>query len=236
MTIAITRRKIFARNQSKKRLNVRLGQSYHRALPVLTSACAMWFGRIRKHSISDASKTTITVKGISEISAPKRPPMAVRPTNARTVVMVAENTGIAIRLAAFSEASVALSPRRRARKSACSATTMASSTTMPRQMISANSENMLIVRPDVYISAIVASMATGIPAATQIAARADRKMNSSPTTSARPRRPLSSRISRRSVISSARVRISSTLTPAGMTSCISSATSVTVCCMPMASP
>ena len=93
---------------------------------------------------------------------------------------------------------------------------MASSTTIPSVMISPKSEIMLLVSPAAYISAMAAPMATGMPAATQKAVRALRKRNSSAITSASPIRPLSTRMSRRPVIASDRVRISSSVTFAGM--------------------
>ena len=77
----------------------------------------------------------------------------------------------------------------RARKSACSATTMASSTTIPSIRISAKSEIMLKVSPAAYMIAMAAIIDTGMPAATQSAVRAFRNRNSSPTTSARPIAP-----------------------------------------------
>jgi hypothetical protein len=53
--------------------------SYQCRTPVWASAWAMWRGRIRKHSISDAASTAITVKGMSWIISPIRPPMIVSP-------------------------------------------------------------------------------------------------------------------------------------------------------------
>ena len=152
------------------------------------------------------------------------------------VVMVAENTGLNIRRAAFSAATAPVSPSRRARKSACSPTTIASSTTMPNVMISAKSEIMLIVMPDIYISEIAASIETGMPIATQTAVRAFKNKNRSSSTRAKPCAPFSIRIFRRPVIISARVLIMSTLTPSGKVDRISAATSSTERCRPMASP
>jgi hypothetical protein len=173
---------------------------------------------------------------MSTIRLPKRPPMAISARKAITVVIDAANTGCAMRVAARSAASAGPSPSSRARQSACSPTTMASSTTSPRVMISANSDIMLKVSPIAYIAAIAASIATGIPAATQKAVRAFRNKNSSMTTSASPSAPLLSRMLRRPVITSARVLISSICTPSGKVSARSSATRCAVCWMPIASP
>ena len=153
--------------------------------------------------------------------------MATSPKKAITVVIVAENTGSAMRRAAFSAASKGPCPRR-ARWSACSPTTMASSTTMPSVMISAKSEIMLIVSPAIYISAMADSIAVGIPAATQKAVRVFRNRNSSITTSAKPVSALSIRMFRRPVMYSDRVRIRSILTPSGRAAVSSAATSSTV--------
>ena len=128
----------------------------------------------------------MTVKGISAIKSPNRPPIATKPKKAMTVVSVAENTGVNMRLAAFSAATTGLSPKTRARKSACSPTTMASSTTIPRVMIKAKSEIILIVSPDRYISAKAAAIAAGIPAATQKAVRTFKNKNNSKSTSPSP--------------------------------------------------
>ncbi len=131
----------------------------------------------------------MTVNGMSAMSSPKRPPIATSPKKAMIVVSVAENTGAAMRRAAVSAATGPGSRSRRARKSACSPTTIASSTTIPSVRISAKSEIMLSVRPKACISATAVSIATGIPAATHSAVRALRKRNRSPTTSARPIAP-----------------------------------------------
>ena len=50
--------------------------------------------------------------------------------------------------------------------------------TIPKQIINAKSEIILKVNPAIYIKAIAASSAAGIPAATQKAVRALRKTNS----------------------------------------------------------
>ncbi len=178
----------------------------------------------------------MTVNGMSAISVPKVPPMATRPKKAITVVIVEEKTGANMRRAAASAAVTGPSPRRRARKSACSPTTMASSTTMPRVMISANSEIMLKVRPAAYMSAIAAVMATGMPAATQKAMRALRNRNSSPTTRARPMAPFFSRISSRPEMYSARPRMRSIRTPSGSAGSMPATTSSTLAWMSSASP
>ena len=196
----------------------------------------MWRGRIRKHSIRLAASTAITVNGMSAIRLPNRPPTATSPKKAITVVSVAENTGAAILIAAVSAAVTGSSPSVRCRKSACSPTTMASSTTMPSVMMSAKSEIMLIVSPPSHIRAIADRSATGMPAATQNAVRAFRNRNSSPTTSASPVAALSSRIPIRPVIASERVRIRSIDTPSGSVACTAAAAASTSSWMPMASP
>mmetsp|Transcript_13731 Transcript_13731/g.22030 ORF Transcript_13731/g.22030 Transcript_13731/m.22030 type:complete len:250 (+) Transcript_13731:2666-3415(+) len=229
-------RKRVSRTQRKPRFTTREGTSYQCSLAEFLMAWAMWCGKMRKHSTSEARRTTITVKGMSAIKSPKRPPMAVRPKKAITVVMVEENTGNDMRFAAFSAATKGGSLRRRARASACSPTTIASSTTMPSVMMRPKREIILIVNPAAYISATAANIAVGIPAATQKAVRALRNRNNSTTTNASPMSPLSISKLRRPVIASARVRISSSFTPWGKVACISAATSSTARCMAMASP
>jgi hypothetical protein len=152
------------------------------------------------------------------------------------VVSVALKTGMAIRRAAFSAACTGCSPSLRNRASACSPTTIASSTTIPSVMISAKSEIMFSVSPPRYMKATAASIDTGIPAATQSAVRALRNRNSSTSTRPSPTSPLSRRMSSRPVISSARVRIRSMEEPAGSTASISRATSSTVRWISIASP
>ncbi len=193
-------------------------------------------GRIRKHSTRLAASTAITVNGISAIRLPNRPPTATSPKNAITVVTVAENTGAAILIAAFSAAVTESSPRTRWRQSACSPTTIASSTTIPSVMISAKSEIMLIVSPPSHISAIADRSATGMPAATQNAVRAFRNRNRSATTSASPITALSTRMPIRPVIASERVRIRSIVTPSGSVASTAAAAASTSSWMPIASP
>ena len=155
-------------------------------------------GRIKKHSTRDAINTTITVNGMSAIKLPKRPPINVSPQKAMIVVIVAENTGGAMRRAAFIDAVTGSSPMVRARKSACSPTTMASSTTIPRVIINPNSDTIFSVKPKAYIKATAANIATGIPAATQNAVRADRNKNSKPITKTNPNMPFSTKMPKRS--------------------------------------
>ena len=177
----------------------------------------MWFGKIKKHSINEAASTTTTVNGISAIKSPNLPPTATSPKKAMIVVVVAANTGRAIRRAAVSAASIGPSPLR-ARLSACSPTTMASSTTIPKVMIKANNEIMLMVMPAAYMIASAASIAVGIPAATQKAVRAFKNRNSKISTSPRPLSPFSSSMFRRPEIYSARVLINSIWAPSGKVS------------------
>ena len=107
---------------------------------------------------------------------------------------------------------------------------------MPSVMISPKSEIMFSVMPAAYMMAMAANMAAGMPAATQKAVRTFRNRNSRQITSPSPVSPLSTRMSSRSVIASARVRISSTVTPCGRLACIRAATSSTRAWMSMASP
>ena len=154
------------------------------------------------------------MNGISAIKLPKRPLIAVRPKKAMIVVNEAANTGSAIRFAAVSAANIGGNPRR-ARKSACSPTTMASSTIMPSVRINANREIMLNVMPATYISAIAVNIAVGIPAATQNAVLAFRNKNNNTTTNNRPVAPFFNSRFRRPEMASARVRISSIVVPCG---------------------
>ena len=124
-------------------------------------------------------------------------------------------TGAAIRLTAVSAATSGGSPNRRTRKSVCSPMTMASSTTIPSVRISAKSEIMLKVSPKACIIATAASMATGMPAATQKAVRAFRNRKRIAITRPRPIAPFWIRISSRARMSSDRTRIMSIVTPAG---------------------
>src|SRR6056297_3507288 len=150
--------------------------------------------------------------------------------------LVAEKTGRNIRRTARSAAVFGSSPSRRARKSACSPTTIASSTTMPSVMIRAKSEIMLRVMPAAYISASAAVIATGMPAATQNAVRLLRNRNRRATTRLRPIRPLSRSMSRRCEMYSARPLMRSIRVPPGSPTSISAATSSTLRWISMASP
>ena len=91
-----------------------------------------------------------------------------------------------------------------------SPTTMASSTTI--LVISGKHRDHVQRNANIHIRKIAANIATGMPAATQKAVRAFRNKNSRPTTSARPVRPFSTRMLRRSSMAS-RVRIRSISTP-----------------------
>ena len=162
--------------------------------------------------------------------------MAASARKAITVVIVDAMTGPAMRTAARSAATTGVSPRCRTRKSACSPTTMESSTITPSTRISANSEIMLIVKPPVHITKTAAKVATGMPAATQSAMRPFRNRNSISTTSTSPVAALSNISDSRSVICSARVRTRSSVTPCGRAGRIAAATSATRACMSMASP
>ncbi len=152
------------------------------------------------------------------------PVISAKPENAMIVVIVAEKTGGAILMAAFSAATMGFSPKLRALKSACSPTTMASSTTIPRVMIKANKEIILIVNPARYIIPIVAINAAGIPIVTQRAVRALRNRNNNPITKLRPIKPLSTSRLIRFVMCSARVLMSFILVPSGRYVSISDAT------------
>ena len=145
---------------------------------------------------------------MSAIRLPNLPPIATKPKKAIIVVIVAQKTGDDILFAAFSAAVVGSSPNFLNLKSACSPTTIASSTTMPKVIINANKEIMLKVKPAAYISATAPAIATGTPAATQIAVLAFRNKNSKRTTKPKPKRPFSSNILIRPVIASALARIS----------------------------
>ena len=172
-------------------------------------------GNTKKHSKSEAIKTAITVNGISAIKLPNRPPTATKPAKAITVVMVAVKTGNAILVAPRSAASSGFSPSLLNLKSACSPTTIASSTTIPKQIINAKREIIFIVSPDIYIIPIAANRAAGIPAATQNAVLALRKTNKRIRTKVKPCRPLRNKISRRFEIASALVFDRTTSTPLG---------------------
>jgi hypothetical protein len=133
--------------------------------------------------------------------APRPPPSAAPPiiwpivspiirmgAKAASVVDIAAITGVSIMPTPFSAAVCGSSPIC-SRVAVCSPTTMASSTMMPSIMISENSEIMLIVWPEAYMKPIVASIATGMPAATQKAMRALRNRNRIATTTSRPPSP-----------------------------------------------
>ena len=121
---------------------------------------------------------------------------------AATLVSVAAITGASIRRAPSSAASAGPAPAARW-VTACSPTTMASSTMMPMAMMSANRLTMLIVWPVSIITPRVASSETGMPTVTQKATRVLRKMNSTSTTRASPLTPLRSSMLMRSSMSSA---------------------------------
>ena len=137
-------------------------------------------------SINEAASTATTVSGTSRINVPNRPSTAVMPAKAMIVVTEAAKTGPIMREAPPSAASAGPRPRRSDRKSACSPTTMASSTTMPRQMISAKSDTMLSVMPLIHMNPTAAAKEAGMPIATQKAVRADRKRKRKIRTRTRP--------------------------------------------------
>ena len=114
-----------------------------------------------------------------------------RGKKAATVVNMADITGGPIRFAAKTEASAIGKLRFCLRYSVCSPITIASSTTMPSAMIRPKREIILIDWPEISITEKVARNATGIPAATQKATRADKKANSTPITINKPPRPFS---------------------------------------------
>ena len=148
----------------------------------------------------------------------------------------AARIGSAMRCADRSAATSLLSPSHRTRESACSPTTMPSSTTMPRVMISANSDSMLKVSPASHITVTAASSATGMPTVTQNAVRTRRNMNSSRMTRQSPIAPFCRRMLMRLVICSERVRTSWTSTPSGSVFSRSAAIASTARWMPIASP
>ena len=152
------------------------------------------------------------------------------------MVSVAEKTGENIRLAAFSAATIGTSPKVRARKSACSPTTMASSTTMPSVIIKANKDIIIIVMPDIYIRVTAAAIAAGIPAATQKAVLTFKNKNNKSKTSPSPCNPFFVNMESRAEINSERVRMSSTSTSGGKISSNSSATPSTSSWISIASP
>ena len=210
--------------RSKPRFTHSEGRSYQRRFRRPSSAWRMWLGSTRKHSARLAASTMQTTVGMSSTIRPKRPPSASMPEKASSVVTAEENTGAAIRRAAVSAAETGERPRRRARWSACSPTTMASSTTMPSVRISPKRETMLIETPSAHIPPAAASSAVGIPAATHSAVRALRNRNSTATTSASPKSALSSSSDSRSWMLSASVLTKAISTPAGRVGRISSAT------------
>ena len=223
------------KNHATPTFITRDGQSYHGSFAP-PREWLRWCGRIRKHSNRLMLRTAITVKGMSAIKSPKVPSIAINPKKAMFVVKVAETTGQNIRSAARSAATTGASPNTRRRYSACSPTTMASSTTIPSVMINANNEIMLIVSPPACISATPDSIATGIPAATQIAVRVFKNSTSSSRTSPSPITALSSsRLSRPDIWPAVELN-SSIRTPAGKPTRICSATSSTSACKPIASP
>ena len=76
---------------------------------------------------------------------------------------------------------------------------------MPSVRISANSVTTLRLSPKAHIIPAANSSAAGMPAATQIAVRALRNRNSTPSTSAMPNRALSSSSASRASTTSTRV-------------------------------
>jgi hypothetical protein len=145
-------------------------------------------GRMRKHSSRLATSTAITTIGSTAIIWPMVSPISRIGAKAASVVDIAAITGVNIMLTPFSAAVCGSSPIC-SRVAVCSPTTMASSTMMPSIMISENSDIMLIVWPEAYMKPIVASIATGMPAATQKAMRALRNRNRIATTTSSPPSP-----------------------------------------------
>ena len=92
---------------------------------------------------------------------------------------------------------------------------------MPSVMISANRLTMLMLWPASSMTPSVAIIATGMPAATQKATRALRKMKSTPTTRISPPNPLRSKRLMRSRIKADRTSNCSTLRPWGRVGSVS---------------
>ena len=147
-------------------------------------------------------RTQTTTSGIARMIWPIRPDTMNSGKKAAIVVSVAAITGASIRRAPRSAAPTAPAPAERC-VTACSLTTIASSTMMPTAMMSANRLTMLMDWPVSIITPRVASSETGIPTVTQKATRALRNTNRTTITRARPLAPLRSNMLMRSSISSA---------------------------------
>ena len=124
---------------------------------------------------------------------------------AHAVVTDAARTGQSMARAPMTEASREGTPRSHC-ICPCSATTIASSTTIPSIMIMANMLIMLMDCPERYIANRVAANAAGMPTATQNAVRGLRNTNRMIRTSASPPRPFRTSMSSRLTTPSASIR------------------------------
>ena len=109
--------------------------------------------------------------------------------NAATVVNMAHITGTDILVAATTGALELSKCLLVFKYEECSPTTIASSTTIPKAIISPNNEIILIDCPDINITPKVAKKAIGIPNATQIAVLRLKNKNKTSNTIQRPLTP-----------------------------------------------
>ena len=172
---------------------------------------AMCAGRIRKDSTSENASTMTTTAGICQTILPAMPPKAIRGANASMVVRAAAVTAGAISAAPARAASAGAKPP------ACltamrSATTTASSTTMPNTMTNPVKATRLRVMPSGLSSMRPPVNTMGMPTSIQSAALGRTNRNNTPATSRAPMNPLVAMRLRRLSIStdSSLDRVSST--------------------------
>ena len=153
--------------------------------------CARWLGRISSDSTRETSSTEIRMIESGRIMAPMGPGSSRSGAKAPTVVRTAKIRG---RLTRCTPRIAAATPGVPFCRSACtfSATTMASSTTMPTARMNANSEIVLMDTSKARAPARAPRKEMPIPAATHTASRISRNSASAVRTSSSPRAPFSS--------------------------------------------
>ncbi len=128
---------------------------------------------MKNDSTTEKTSTAITTTGIWRKILPMTPGTNISGANAAVVVSTANVTGTDISFAPSMAASIGFMPAC-VFANACSPTIIASSTTMPRVMMNANSVTMLIDNPSEPNSKNAPRNDAGMPNATQNARRISR--------------------------------------------------------------
>ncbi len=145
----------------------------------------MWLGSAKKASINDATSVATTTLGMMAKNFPRTPVIRRSGRKAAQVVAVDAATGHIT-----SSVPRMAARRRESPPSTCRCTfsiiTIASSTTMPTESVSAKSESRLMVMPICCITIIPPARATGMPIAAISPLRKPMKSQRMPSTSTRP--------------------------------------------------